>query len=188
MLRPTLPLLALAAATALGGCNASVSVGEQNIDAAKLVSDMRGSYEAQTDIDLPRLTCGETAKEVGAKIDCSGRNAVDVELQIDGEITALEGEEIKYRWDVTRAVAPGSIFAQQVGDALTKRLRVRIQTVKCPPKVELKTGTRLQCGVVAANGDEATATIEQTNNDGAFKVVDFKRGAVPITPDGGAAS
>lgn len=176
--------LAVLAVLALAGCSGEVSVGSNNdVSATKVADDIRGSYEAKTDIDLPRLTCEPTEAEVGARIDCDGRNARDITLTIEGEVTEVDGDTIGYRWNVTKGIAPGTLFANEVGRLLTNRYGPVVADVQCPKEIELRKDVEFSCAATARNGDTGTAVLVLTDADGKFTLKTFDGAKAP----GGAA-
>lgn len=176
MRTPLLILPVLLVAGLLAGCNAEVSVGEKEVSSEEVENDIRGQYEAKTDIDLPRLTCESTTAEVGETIECDGRNARDVELTITGEVTTVEDGRVGYRWTVAKAVAPGALFADEVGRLLVKQYGPVVADVTCPDGIEVKQGVEVTCRATAKNGDTGNAVIRLTDGDGAFTIVSFDGG------------
>lgn len=172
-------LLVLIAALALGGCSGEVSIGEQQVSAEKIERDIRGAYEAQTDLDLTRLTCEPADAEVGARIDCDGRNERDVTLTISGQVTKVNDDDVDYRWDVVKAVAPGDIFAAEVGKLLQRRYGPVVADVTCPDRIEIRKGAEFRCEATARNGDTGTAVLVLTDDDGKFTVKSFDGESAP---------
>lgn len=187
MIARALPLpIALVAALVLVACSGEVSVGDKQVSAEKVEEDIRGSYEAKTDIDLPRLTCEPADAEVGARIDCDGRNARDVTLTIGGEVTKADGDTINYKWEVTKATGPGTLFADEVGRLLTSRYGPVVANVECPKEVEIKTGTEFSCEATARNGETGTAVLVLSDADGGFTLKSFDGGKTQSGAAGGA--
>lgn len=177
MTTTTIRLLAAGAAAALlAGCSGEVSIGQQQISAEKIERDIRGAYEAQTNLDLTRLTCESADAEEGARIDCDGRNSKDVTLTISGQVTAIEDDNAKYRWEVVKAVAPGTLFANEIGGLLERQYGPVVADVTCPDKIEVKEGEEVSCKATAKNGDVGTAVIVLTDGDGKFTLKSFDGG------------
>ena len=175
-IRTLLPVAALAA-TLLAGCSGEVSVGGgKQVSAEDVERDIRGAYEAQTDIDLTRMTCESTDAKVGAKIDCDGRNARDVTLTFAGEITAVDDDGVDYDWKVVKAVAPGDLFANAVGKLLVQKYGPVVADVTCPAKIEVRKGAEVTCEAKAKNGDVGKAVLVLTDTDGKFSIKSFDTG------------
>lgn len=182
----TLPI-ALLAALVLAACSGEVSVGtSKQVSADKVEEDIRGAYEAKTDIDLPRLTCEPAEAKVGARIDCDGRNARDLTLTIGGEVTKAEGDTINYKWEITKAVAPGTLFANEVGRLLTSEYGPVVADVQCPEEVEIRKGAEFSCEATARNGDTGTAVLVLTDGDGKFTLKSFDGAKAESGAAGGA--
>lgn len=172
-IRTLLPVAAVAA-TLLAGCSGEVSVGgDDQVSAEDVEQDIRGAYEAQTDIDMKRLTCESAEAEVGARIDCDGRNARDVALTIRGEITAVNDDGVDYNWKVVKAVAPGELFAGEVGRLLEQKYGPVVADVSCPDRIEVRKGAEVTCDAQARNGDTGKAVLVLTDGDGAFSIKSF---------------
>lgn len=156
------------AAALLTGCSGEVSIGTDSVSAEKIERDIRGAYEAQTRLELPRLTCESARAEVGARVDCDGRNANDVALTISGQVTKVNDDDVDYGWTVVKAVAPGRLFAVEIGRLLEQRYGSVVDAVTCPDRIDVKEGARISCRATAKSGDTGTAVIALTDDNGGF--------------------
>jgi len=115
---------------------------------------------------------------VAARLRCSGVNSRDVKITIGGTVREVRDDRARYRWEVTRAVAPGSLFEGALGPLLQKQARAPIGEVSCPPEITVKQGARFTCTVTGATrGDRWQATVVLTDGDGKFRVEGVKRAA-----------
>jgi hypothetical protein len=161
------------AAALLAGCSGEVSIGTNSVSAEKIERDIRGAYEAQTNLELTRLTCESAKAEVSSRIDCDGRNSNDVVLTISGQITKVNDDDVNYNWTVVKAVAPGTLFAPEIGRLLERRYGPVVAEVTCPDRIDVKKGQEVSCRATAKNGDAGTAVIVLTDGNGNFTLKSF---------------
>lgn len=172
--RLTLPLICAAPLVAVAGCSLSIG-GAGELEADQVHEFVKSGYKEQTGLGLKELKCEPVKAEVDAPLNCEGVNDNEVELEIGGDVRSVEGDTANFHWEVTRALAPGTLFAGAVGDLLQERTSARIVEVVCPTQVEIKQGDRFECTVNGeAPGDVSTATIELTDGDGKFRIVSVK--------------
>jgi hypothetical protein len=171
MARPVAVLFAIALTLGLAGCNFYCSVGG-SIPAEELEKQVRLSYEDETGIVVKSITCEEADDDTGSPISCEAVNAGGVELTIDGEVTSYdsETEKVRFDWEVTRALAPGTLYGDAAATTLSENTGVPISEVKCPETIAVEKGAQVQCTAVAQNGDESKVTLILTDRDGGFRV------------------
>lgn len=169
--RPIAVLVAVASVFGLAGCNFYCSVGG-SIPPEELEKQIRLSYEDETGIVVKSISCEEADDDTGSPISCRATNAGGVELEIDGEVTSYdsETEKVEFDWEVTRAVAPGALYADAAATTLTDSTGVAISEVRCPEKIVVKKGARVECTAIAPNGAESGVTLILTDRDGGFRV------------------
>ncbi len=181
---------ALAAAVAGGlvasGCSAEVHVGgEDQVTGAKIAEEIKGEYakrEQASGIALTSLTCEEAKAAAGARIVCSGRNSRDIDVEIGGEITGVKGTTVDYRWRITRAFAPGTLYATAARRLIEQRLGHPVLDVSCPTRIELRVRAVVSCRVQVTQTATATAQLLLTDVDGGFRL----RVSTPADTGGGS--
>ncbi len=192
-------LAALAALPFLlfSGCSASVDIGGGDNEASgeEIAGKVEDDYKGQTGIALTRLTCESVKGEVGARFECSGRNARGVQLEIGGRVTDTESGGFDYSWHVTKAVAPGVLYERALRAEIEER-GVTLSAVECPVEIEVVEGATVFCEATDAGGTTRGVTLTLTDLDGHFdyKVGDEGEGpppgepSAPAEPSGGEAS
>lgn len=170
--RRLLPAVAVAAVVVLGGCDAEVSIGGASADGEELAEEIRAEYEDETGIALTELTCEDLDAEVGAELSCEGRNARDVELVVGGEVTSVdEGEDdIRYRWTIVRAVAPGEVYAAAARRQLEAEVGEPLADLTCPERIVVAEGETVRCELVTTDGATLGATLRLTDRAGGFDI------------------
>lgn len=168
--RGVLAAVSVVLGAALAGCSAEVNVGSKDqASGAKIARDITGEYERQTKIELPRLTCQEAKAKVGAPIACTGRNAKDIELELAGEVTAVDDDGLNYRWKVSKALAPGTFYANGARRVLEGQ-GAPVAEVTCPAKVEIRVKNEVRCKLRTTEGEERAVLLLLTDTDGGFRV------------------
>jgi hypothetical protein len=171
--RPTalLPALFCAlAALALAGCSFSVSAGGPS-GTERVTEQIEQAYEDRTGLALRGFSCADVEDVEGSAIRCKGSNSAGVTLQIEGEVNNVEGSEIDYHWDVARAVAPGSTYAEAAVPVVERIAGEPVAGVRCSKRVVVEIGQILPCEVKAADGEIVPIRLRLTDLDGAFEVV-----------------
>jgi hypothetical protein len=64
--------------------------------------------------------------------------------------------------------------ADAVQADLERGLEVEVESVDCPSDVEVDPGETFQCTVIAAGGDEATATLRIRDEDANIRFIDLE--------------
>lgn len=168
--RGPLAVAGIALGFGLGGCSAEVSIGDKDqASGSSIAKDITGEYERRTKIELPRLTCQEAEAKVGAPIACTGRNAREIELELSGEVTAVDDGGLDYRWEISKALAPGTFYASSARDVL-ERQGAPVADLSCPAKVEVRVNNQVRCLLRTTDGDERDVLLLLTDTDGAFKL------------------
>lgn len=166
-------ILILLLALPLAGCSVSIG-GAKELDAEQVATDIRAAYKEQTSLALKELDCAPIKLEVGAPLRCNARNERDVRLRIEGDVRELRDDRARYRWEVTKAIAPGVLFERSLADVLEPRARFRIDAIGCPAEVEIREGASTDCDVQpVGGGDPWRVTFRQTDGDGKFTVTEF---------------
>jgi hypothetical protein len=154
----------------VAGCSAEVSVGgDDQASGESIAREIRKEYVADTGIALPRLTCSEVDGEVGAAISCTGRNARDIQLDLEGEVTAVDGDGFDYNWKIASARAPG-VFYERAARRVIEQRGAAIADLRCPAQIELRVGAEVPCELVDGSGVERGMTLRLTNLDGGFDI------------------
>lgn len=166
-----LATVGLIATVGLAGCNFYCSVGG-SIPSAELERKVRLGYEDQTGIVMKSISCEEADDDTGSPISCRATNAGGVDLKIDGEVTSYDPdtEKVGFDWEVTRAVAPGSLYGDEAAASLTQQTGVPVAEVRCPDEIVVEKGARVKCTAISPSGAEAEATLILTDGDGGFRV------------------
>jgi len=160
-------LLLLLAVTALG-CSAEVSVGgDSEASGEEIAAEIQRDYERQSGIELRSLTCEGVEADRGEEFDCSGRNAVGVQLEIAGEVTDTEAGGFDYDWRVVGAVAPGVLYERALRRQLESR-GIALAEVRCPVEVEMEVGAEVSCTASDRDGASRDVTLKLTDLDGGF--------------------
>ncbi len=155
---------------ALVGCSAEVNVGSRDqASGAKIAKVITEQYESRTKVKLPRLTCQEADAKVGAPIACTGRNARDIELELAGEVTKVDDDGLDYRWRVSRALAPGTFYANGARRVL-ERDGAPVADLRCPAKVEVRVDNEVRCELRTTDGQRRAVMLLLTDTDGAFRI------------------
>jgi hypothetical protein len=163
-----LALAGLLLCATLAGCSAEVSVGDgDQASGEHIAREIRKEYTAKTGIALPRLTCTEVDDKVGAAISCTGRNARDIQLDLEGEVTAVDGDGFDYRWEIAEARAPG-VFYERAARRVIAQRGAPVADLRCPAQVELRVGEELLCELDTGSGPPRELTIRLTDLDGGF--------------------
>lgn len=173
MRRASVVAAAAAAAMALAGCSASVSVGgDRTISADEIEQNVREQYDERTGsgITLTELKCDESTAEVGAELSCTGRNSRDIDLEIAGEVTAVDGGTASYTWRIVRAHAPGAFYERGARRVLEEQAGLQVREIRCPVRIELRVGSRVECTVTPIDGEPVPAVLELTDMDGGFNI------------------
>jgi hypothetical protein len=191
---PLLAALAALPVLTFAGCSAEVSVGGGDTEASgeEIAKAIEGDYEDQTGVALTRLTCESVKREVGARFECSGRNARGVQLEIDGRVTGTESDGFDYSWHVAAAVAPGVLYEQALRRELEER-GISLTEVRCPLEITLEAGNRVLCEATDTGGVSRRVTLTLTDLDGGFHYsvgdqVEGPAGREPTAPGGGGES
>lgn len=169
--RPVAVLFGIALTLGLAGCNFYCSVGG-SVPAEELEKQVRLSYEDETGIVVKSITCDEADDDTGSPISCEAVNAGGVELMIEGEVTSYdsETEKVRFDWEVTKALAPGTLYGDAAATTLSESTGVAVSEVRCPEKIAVRKGARVQCTAIAPNGAESEVTLILTDRDGGFRV------------------
>lgn len=177
MKRPVRAGVAAAALMAVGlamsACSAEVNVGsDPSLKAGEIVDTITAQYEQQNPgITLTEMTCQGAEASVGTPIRCEGANSRGVELTFGGEITSIdeENKRANYRWEVTRALAPGAIFESEITALGGREGRPVVTAVSCPERVQITVGRRFRCEITTAAGTEPV-TVTLTDTKGGFRI------------------
>lgn len=165
-------LAALAALPFLlfSGCSASVEVGggDEEASGEEIAGKIQDDYEGKTGIALTRLTCESVKGEVGARFECSGRNARGVQIEIGGRVTDTESGGFDYSWNVTKAVAPGVLYERALREEIEER-GVALAAVECPIEIEVKEGATVYCEATDTEGVTRRVKLTLTDLDGHFE-------------------
>ena len=161
-------------AAAAVGCSAEVSIGDSDqVQGSKIAAEIRREYakqQSRNDIRLSTLTCEEVEAEVGARIRCSGRNSREIDLEIGGEVTAVQSDGLDYNWRIARAFAPGTFYASAARDLVEAQLQAPVLDVRCPVRIELGEGEQVSCEAELSSGRTVPITLLLTDSDGGFRL------------------
>ena len=159
------------AALALAGCEFSCTLGG-SIPAEELERQVRLSYEDEIGIVIRSITCEESDPDTGSPISCRAVNEAGVELTIRGEVTSYDGvdEIADFDWQVTRAVAPGTVYADAARQTIEREFGVTVDRVECPDRIVVETGARVSCTAVEPGGVRTGIVLTLTDRDGGFRV------------------
>lgn len=164
-------VIVLASGLALAGCSAEVNVGTgSSVSGEKLADDVRGDYEDRTGVAMTTLTCEGVDGEVGAKFNCTGRNARSVQLEITGKVTDTDADGFDYNWKVAKGIAPGVLYER----ALRRQIEaqgVALSEVRCPVEVEIEVGSNVYCEATDVNGVNKDVKLRLTDLNGGFDYV-----------------
>lgn len=166
-----LPLVVLTAVALLAGCEASVSTGDDNVDADEVTGKITSQYKEQTGLKLTEITCTEVEAKVGATFTCKGKNSADVSLEIDGTVNKLDEstDEAKFNWDTVKAIAGPTTFTSTAVDALRGVGRA-IDSIECPGDTEIKKGEVIACTGTMDDGSKRKVKITLKDGNGAIHV------------------
>lgn len=162
------------ASVLIAGCSFSCSVGsgEKTVSASELESQVESSYVEQTQITLESINCEEAAVEVGAEISCEASNSSEVDLLIEGRITAVndDDDKVDFDWEVVSAKVPGAHYAEAAQRLLEEQSGNPISSIECPERVELEPDGEFRCTLITPDGTELGATVTMTDGDGGFDI------------------
>ncbi len=161
----------LSATLLLAGCEFSCSIGN-NVSAEELDKQVRLAFEDETGVLLTSISCDEAEGEVGSPISCEATNENDVDLKIEGRVTAVDSEndKVRFDWKVVSASAPGGAFEVAAARSLRNQSGIAISEVSCPPKIELKRGNKVDCTGVDIRGNNRELVLTLTDEEGGFDV------------------
>lgn len=163
---------ALSATLLLAGCEFSCSIGGNTVSSEELDKQVRIAYEDETGILLTSIDCEEADSDIGSPINCLATNENDLELTIEGEVTDLNSDtdRIRFDWQVVSASAPGVAFEVAAARSLRNQTGAVISDVTCPQKITLEAGTIVDCTGVDSQGNERELVLTLTDRKGAFDV------------------
>lgn len=166
-IRRTTVLLILAAALLIAGCS-----GEMTVTSDELAKQVEDSYVDQTGIEIESISCEEVTAEVGNAITCKATNASEVDLTIEGKITAVneDDEKVDFDWEVASAEVPGAHYAEGAKRALEEQTGNRLSSIECPDRVKLQPNSDFRCTLTTPDGSELGATVTMTDGEGGFDV------------------
>ncbi len=166
-----IPVLSAATmAVLLAGCSGEVSIGTKSLSGTTIADAIQPEYRSQTGIEMTRLVCKSADGEAGAAIDCRGRNAKDIEIELGGEITGVDGDTVDYRWEVVRAFSPGRLYATAAQRRIERAGGGRVNFVRCPARIEIVAGAKVACVTVTRTGAEIPTELTLTDLDGGFNL------------------
>lgn len=157
-------LLGAGLVVVLAGC------GTTTLDQDEMHDAISAQYERQTKIALEDVDCPDTEAKKGATFRCTAENAKDLELTIDGTVNAVDGDRAKYRWDVTKAVAPGTLYAEPAQRQLEESVGAKAKALECPEEIVVKAGTEVRCTLVTLDDQRYGATLTLKDADGGFAI------------------
>lgn len=173
------------AALTFAGCSFSCSIGEKTASSSELNDRLTDSYEERTGIVLTDIDCDEVKAEVGEDFSCSGTNAREIDLEIAGSVTSVESDDqIKFRWDVVGATAPGELYSSAAEKTLEQQTGRPLNSVTCPDRIPIERGAEVDCTVETAGGQELGATLTLTDLDGGFRINVDQSGPAPAETSG----
>lgn len=164
-----LPLVIISAAALLAGCEASVSTGDDNVNADEVSSKITAEYKKQTGLDMSGLECEEVEAKAGETFTCTASNSVDVSLDLDGRIKSVEGDNVDFHWEVATATAGPTTFTSTALDALQGIGRA-VESIECPGGTVIAKGNVIECVGTMDNGTKRQVKITMTNGDGNIDV------------------
>jgi hypothetical protein len=154
-----------------GGGSDAPAAGAGAVEASSLEATIRRQYaELKPGLTLIRISCDDLQATVGAAVSCAARNSNDVALEIGGGVTSVDGDDVGYRWEVTRAIAPGRLYAAAASGPIQAFSGQEVESVLCPPRVEVVAGTEIACTAETPAGASLDVTLRLTDADGAFEV------------------
>ncbi len=158
-------------ALALAGCGGGDSGGgDSELSAQELEQTIREEYDqrARGDIALTELACEDAEAEVGAQIECRARNNRNIDLEIGGEVTAVD-DKASYTWRVGRAFAPGVFYERGARRILEENQGLDVDAVSCPARIELVVDAEISCDVTVG-GRVVPSILTITDLEGGFKI------------------
>lgn len=166
-----LALCLAGAAILVAGCEFSCTLGG-SIPAEELERQVRLSYEDETGIVIRSITCEESDPDSGSPISCRAVNEAGVDLEIGGEVTSYDGvdEVADFDWQVTRAVAPGTVYADAARQTIQNQFGVTVDRVECPDRIVVERGARVACTAIEPGGARTGIVLALTDRDGGFEV------------------
>ena len=166
-----LALCLAGAAVLMAGCEFSCTLGG-SIPAEELERQVRLSYEDETGTVIRSITCEESDPDTGSPISCRAVNEVGVELTIGGEVTSYNGvdEVADFDWQVTRAVAPGTVYADAATQTIQSQFGVTVDRVECPERIVVERGATIACTAIEPGGLRTAIVLTLTDRDGGFEV------------------
>lgn len=183
--KATLLAASAVAGLTLAGCSFSCSFGEKTAGSDEMDSRLTDSYEERTGIPLTSVDCPGVKAEVGEQFSCTGTNERDIELEIDGKVTAVESDDnIKFRWDVVSATAPGELYSTAARQSLEQQSGRALNSVSCPDRIRIERGAEVGCTVETVNGETLDATLTLTDLDGGFRIDVDRSGSPPADTSG----
>jgi len=171
MKKLALPLAIVTAATLLAGCEASVSTGDDNVNAEDITSQITSEYKKQTSLELSDLECEEVEAKVGATFTCTASNSADVSLDFDGKINKVDEDtdKVGLHWEVAKATAGPTTFTSTALDALQGIGRA-VKSIECPGGTVIAKDNVIECVGTMDNGDKRQVKITMKNGDGDINV------------------
>lgn len=156
------------AGLAFTGCEASVSTGD-SLNTDKLESTIKNQYPDQADgLTLTAISCEGGDAKVGTEFTCTATNSNDIALDIDGKVNKVKDDNVGFHWEVSKAVAPGAVFADVATTTLQETRAV--DTIDCPDDILVEKGTVVDCVGTMDDGSERKVKLTLTDGNGAFDI------------------
>ena len=155
----------------LGGCEASVSTGGDDLNTGDAEKVIQEQYPAQAGgLKLTSIDCDTTEAKVGNTFTCKATNSAGLSLDIEGTIDKVDKDtdNAHFTTETVKAVSDGSYFEDKTVTDLQKQ-GYAVESVSCP-EILIKKGNKTECDMTMKNGSKQTATITQTNGNGDFDI------------------
>lgn len=107
---------------------------------------------AEQGVTLRRVRCADVRAEVGARISCTALNPASTELVIRGSVTAVDGDEVRFRVKAEYGYARGTVIAKEVRRILEAKVGQRARRVTCPKRVRIPTKRAVTCALTTLQG------------------------------------
>lgn len=125
--------------------------GTATIKTGEVESTIARQFEAQG-VKLHDVTCrGDVKAEVGAPLSCTGLNAFETKLILEGEVTAIKDDKGSFQVEAVRGIAKGPVIETQAL-AIVKRQVPDARGLECPAEVRIPTAAPVSCGLTRTGG------------------------------------
>jgi hypothetical protein len=145
--------LLLVTVVVLAGC------GDKTLKSSELKDTIASQFKAQN-IPLHDISCPDDIKaKTGAAIRCTGLNASDTKLVLEGKVTSVTDDKAHFAVKAVSGIAPGAAIAAQARKVLEQQVGAKAKGMTCPREVAIPTKPTVTCELTTLDGKRYDATV-----------------------------